>query len=54
MGKAQVSKKRAEKRKKSPKDEERDRRQQSRFKGILSDIEDATYSVLRKHEKKSP
>jgi hypothetical protein len=53
MGKAQDSTKRKERRQTSPKDEERDRREQSRLNGILSDIEDATYSVLRKHEKKS-
>jgi hypothetical protein len=53
MGKAQDSTKREERRQKSPKDEERDRRQPSRLNGILSDIADATYNVLRKHEKKS-
>jgi hypothetical protein len=53
MGKAQDSTTRQERRQKSRKDEERDRRQQSRLNGILSDIEDATYKVLRKHEKKS-
>jgi hypothetical protein len=53
MGKAKDSTKREERRQKSPKDEERDRREQSRLNGILSDIEDATYSVLRRHEKKS-
>jgi len=30
-----------------------ERRSQSRKDGVLSKIEDATYEVLRKHEKKS-
>ena len=30
-----------------------ERRAQSRKDGVLSKIEDATYEVLRKHEKKS-
>lgn len=30
-----------------------DRRSQSRTETVLSQIEDATYAILRKHEKKS-
>jgi len=50
MGKAENSKK-PERRRRSPKNEERDRRAQSRIEGILSEIENATYTVLRRHEK---
>jgi hypothetical protein len=32
---------------------EPDRRAQARYEGVLSRIEDATYAILRKHEKKS-
>ncbi|HVO80432.1 MAG TPA: hypothetical protein VMT28_06865 [Terriglobales bacterium] len=32
---------------------EDDRRSQSRAETVLSQIEDATYAVLRKHEKRS-
>jgi hypothetical protein len=32
---------------------EDDRRSQSRADTVLSQIEDATYAILRKHEKKS-
>lgn len=32
---------------------EDDRRSQSRTDTVLSQIEDATYAILRKHEKKS-
>jgi len=37
-----------------PETESSDRRTEKRIDGILTDIEDATYSVLRKHDKKSP
>jgi hypothetical protein len=50
MGKSENPKKQ-ERRRRSPKNEERDRRAQSRIDSILSDIEDATYTVLRRHEK---
>jgi len=31
-----------------------DRRAEKRIDGILTEIEDTTYGVLRKHDKKSP
>jgi hypothetical protein len=54
MAKAKGPKSKEERRRQSPVNEERDRRTQSRRDGILADIEDATYTVLRRHEKKSP
>lgn len=30
-----------------------DRRAQTRYEGVLNRIEDTTYAILRKHEKKS-
>jgi hypothetical protein len=38
---------------KQPQSAKEDRRSQSRGDGIFSLIEDATYEILRKHEKKS-
>jgi hypothetical protein len=37
-----------------PETSQDDRRAQSRTETILSEIEDATYKVLRKHEDKKP
>jgi len=35
-----------------PSTEEQERRSQARAEGVLAKIEDATYAILRKHEKK--
>jgi hypothetical protein len=43
-----------EKTESKPDSSQDDRRAQSRTETILSEIEDATYKVLRKHEDKKP
>jgi hypothetical protein len=35
-----------------PSRQEQERRSQARAEGVLAKIEDATYAILRKHEKK--
>jgi hypothetical protein len=35
-----------------PSQQEQERRSQARAEGVLAKIEDATYAILRKHEKK--
>jgi hypothetical protein len=35
-----------------PSTQEQERRSQARAQGVLAKIEDATYAILRKHEKK--
>jgi hypothetical protein len=37
-----------------PEEESSERRAEKRIDGILTEIEDTTYGVLRKHDKKSP
>ena len=37
-----------------PEAESGDRRAEKRIDGILTEIEDTTYTVLRKHDKKAP
>jgi hypothetical protein len=36
-----------------PQTKEQERRSQARSEGVLGQIEDATYAILRKHEKQS-